>query len=229
MISSRSGRVLAVLALTCGLMTPGCAVFEPGTPEARNDLVHHHGTSQSLQPPRRVVFLQLDSEVGHPGFARDLGGALHSAFARRALFEIVPVSAADLADTEIKLTRERGIYRTEDLLKVSRRFGADGILHGVVTRFAPYPRVSIGLRLHLLDCRSGGVPWATDLLLDGNEARVAQDVHNYYDTVRHGDASLMDFEKILISPRLFSVYAADRVARTLESTFHTRSQVTASK
>ncbi len=198
------------------LLVSACAFIDKGTPPARPAAFPYHAEKDIAGGLRRVVMMPL--RVERPTLndsARILEQSLQRAISHRNLFEMLPVADKDLADTNIDSARSRGTFHTEDLITLSKRFGADGVLHGVVTHFQAYPQVVIGLRLTLLDCRTGRVPWATDVLLDASSRIIEQDVHNFYDTHRWEENSLWDHEKVLISPRLFGEYASERVASTL--------------
>ncbi len=91
-----------------------------------------------------------------------------------------------------------------------------------MTQFEAYPTIRYGLRLYLLDCRNGRVPWASEVLLDSGDRLVAQDVHNYHDVQLERTTSLLEHERILQSPRLFGEYAAHRISATLQETLHPR-------
>ena len=193
----------------------GCAIFGSSTPPPHDEAYAYHVEDKIPANMRRVVMLPLAVESHSHGCEDHITESLTQAIGSHHLFELLPVDESDVADTALKLTRKNGTYRTGDLITLSRRFGADGILSGTLTQFQAYPQVIIGLRLHLLDCRTGRVPWATDVVLDASSPSIAQDVHNFYDTQMREEDTLWDYEKILLSPRLFGKYAAKRIARTL--------------
>ena len=205
-----------VAAALLGLAMTSC--IHP-TPPRRDDLIAWESPRTRLQPPRRIVFLPLDTEVGHESYARQLQALVRSAMVGEAPFEIVPVDQEDLRDVDFRLTRERGVYRSEDLIRLAGRFGTDGVLFGVLTHFRPAPSVSIGLRMTLLDCRTGEVGWASDFVLDAEDARVDQDVRNFVEVAQRATSSLMGHERVLISPRLFGTYTASRLADTLRTAY----------
>ncbi len=209
-------RALLAVAACVGMTLTSC--IHP-TPPRRHDLIAWESPRSRLQPPRRVVFLPLDTEVGHESYARQLQALVRTAMVGEAPFEIVPVSQEDLRDVDFRITRERGVYRSEDLIRLAGRFGTDGVLFGVLTHFRAAPSVSLGLRITLLDCRTGEVGWASDFVLDAEDVRVDQDVRNFVEVSLRETPSLMGHERVLISPRLFGAYTASRLADTLRTAF----------
>lgn len=210
-----SFRALTILGLV--LLAPGCAILDI-TPEPVEGLVPRGGDAARVAPFRRVVMMPFEAAAEDGDQAQELRAALEAEISRRNLFETVPVSESDLVDIELASARHTGTYKTDDLILASRRFGADGVLFGVLTQFRAYPDVRLGLRLYLLDCRNGRVPWATETLLDAGDRLVAQDVHNYHDMQLRKSESLLEHERVLRSPRLFTAYAASRVADGLRNT-----------
>lgn len=205
------------LALVLLVAAGGCAFLDV-TPDPVPGLVPSGGTAGGSQPFRRVVFMPIEpADPAAAPQAELLRRGIEAALARRNLFETVPVSQHDLVDIDLASARSQGTYKTDDLILASRRFGADGVLYGVLTQFAAYPHVRVGVRLYLLDCRNGRVPWATETLLDAGDRLVAQDVHNYHDVHLAKSPSLLDYERILRSPRMFSDYAASRIADSLRA------------
>ncbi len=209
-------KVLALVILL-SLSLTACAFLERGTPPPEPGAFPFYAEKDASKGIRRVVMMPL--RVENPGHASmgNLERSLQRAMSKEHLFELVPVSNSDLADTDFDSTRTKGTFRTEDLITLSQRFGAEGVIHGIVTQYQVYPQVVLGLRLTLLDCRTGRVPWATDIVLDASSRIIKQDVQNYYDTTKWEEGSLLDHEKVLISPRLFGDYASMRIASTLAS------------
>lgn len=205
-----------------------CALIKEPTPPAEPAAFPYHAETETVGGMRRVVMMPLRTEIRGRAVRSRIETSLQRAISERHLFEMIPVSESDIADTDFDSTRKKGTFTTTDLITLSRRFGADGVLHGVVTHFQAYPQVVLGLRLTLLDCRTGRVPWATEVLLDASTRTVKQDVHNFYDTQKWEEDSLLDHEKVLVSPRLFGEYASARIAGTMANALGHR-QTTASK
>jgi hypothetical protein len=214
------------LGLVCLLTCPGCLMLDV-TP-AREDVVAYQVTPQRTAPFRRVLLAPLHREDAGEREEHVLRQALAAAMTANRIFEVVPISRRELADIAIERPRTKGTFGTEDLLELSRRFGVDGVLTGTLSQFRVYPQMQVGLRLHLIDCRTGRVAWGTDSFLDAADPRVARDAHNYYDLdFNDRGRSLAQEEKILISPRLFSRYTAARVADTLAQALRPRPAVAA--
>ena len=117
---------MALRFLLVGMVSLGScqSLFQTPVPPPREDLVPYHGAPARSGPPRRVVMLPFDSEAGHADYATALASQIQQAIAGRALFEVIPVADEDLEGIAIASSRRRGIYRTEDLIAISRRFCA---------------------------------------------------------------------------------------------------------
>lgn len=203
-------------ALLCSLafLLSGCVLID-GTPPRQDVVPFERGAGES-RPFRRVALVPLQAAEGDAAAAALLRDALQRQITTRSLFEAVPVPGDDLVDLHLERARRDGVVASEDLIAAGRRFGVDGVLTGTITHARTAPAVLLGARLTLIDTRTGRVAWTTDVVLDATDARVAADVHNYYDSVYEDPSrSLLEHEKVLISPRLFSDYAASRIADTL--------------
>lgn len=204
------------LALLCALvfLSCGCVILDRTPPP--QDLVPFETGKPGAAPLRRVAVVPLAIEGTDEAVARAFREDLRGAITQRRLFEALPVSGTDLDDIDLGSARSRGVYSTQDLLTLNRRFGVDAVLAGSLTESRTYPSIRMGLRLFLLDCRTGRVAWATDLMVDAADQAVAADAHNYYDTLYEDPStSLIEHKKVLISPLLFRRYLAARVAETI--------------
>lgn len=204
------------LVLLASLATSGC-LHTSNNYEAAENLLPYHRTTDGFRSIRRVVLLPLEVESCSDGMDSLFAASLLREVARRNLFEIIPVSANDMADIQLSDSRATGVYSTRDLIQISQRFGADGALYGVVSHGGFVPRVSFSVRLNLVDCRNGEVVWATDATLDASNRRVSDDAKAYHDEVLASTSSLLGADRMLVSPRLFLGYAASRVADTLSN------------
>ncbi|MEE9394238.1 MAG: hypothetical protein V3W41_17200 [Planctomycetota bacterium] len=201
------------LAISLGL--GGCIILDrtPGI----QDIIPYERPDRAPQRFERVALIPFEIEGFDDKTAASFREELRGAITQRGLFEALPISERDLDDINLSSARNRGTYSTEDLRALNRRFGVDGVLAGSITESRTYPSIRLGVRLFLLDCRTGRVAWASDFRLDANDQRVAADAHNYYDVhYQDPNRSLIEHEKVLISPRLFRQFVADRTIATLD-------------
>lgn len=184
------------------------------TPPPQN-LVSYYEGPKDAPAVKRAVLLPIICEDDRAAADEMLSEALASEIGKRSIFEVIAAEARDLEDTDFEATRRTGVYLTKDLITAGRRFGADAILVAVISSFEPPPHMTISLKVSLLDARQGTLRWSTDATFDANERKVVDDVHNFHDTALGQRESLVAYQSILVSPRLFVRYAAERVVETL--------------
>jgi hypothetical protein len=146
-------------------------------------------------PMRRVAMLPLSGGGFTAEALRDVTAAVQGELSRKTLFEVVPVSGADLE----AICGQRQISSVESipaalLHTLHERLGAEGVLFTDITAFHPYRPVAIGVRAKLVDIGSGAISWACDVVFDSD-----------------------DGGSVLISPARFAKFAANEAFNSLNA------------
>ena len=97
-----------------------------------------------------------------------------------------------------------------------KTLNCDAVLIGTVTGFEPFPHLTIGLRLKLIDLADGQLLWALEQIWDTTDKTTENRIKNYYS--RHnflGSATLQ--EKLgTVSSLRFVKFVASETAETLQ-------------
>lgn len=131
-------------------------------------------------------------------------------------FEVVTVSREDLRRL-VGLPAVASVDALpQDLLeKVKQSSGADGVLFTDVTNYSPYPPLSIGLRMKLVQFGSGEILWAADNVFSASDPAVSNSARKYALKLGSdrgpGDLS----HTVLQNPSRFASYAAGASFETL--------------
>ncbi len=159
---------------------------------------------------RRVAMLPV-YHARIPGEAlRDIDAALLSELSKKVMFEVVPLSRAEL-ETLIGLRDVSSVEAIPgDLFrKLKDQYGVEGVMFTDLTHYSPYRPVSVGVRSKLVDIESGRIHWASDVLLDSGNANVAAAAREYQKVLcRDNFPIASDGGTVLMSPRLFVKFAA---------------------
>lgn len=211
-------RIAAGLAF-CALLVGGCVTTPkvkppPPPPAAQN----YFSPVQDGRPMRRVAVLPLSAPQIAPESLRDVTAAFQSELTKKALFEVTPISGAQLED----LCGQRQLSSIEplpgDLLsKLQQRFGAEGVLLTDITHFNSYRPVSIGVRIKLVDAVTGQIRWAFDYVYDAGHPAVADAAKKFQ--IQYADqrrAIPDDGGTILLSPARFAKYVAAQSFSSLQ-------------
>lgn len=159
---------------------------------------------------RRVAMLpvyhaRLPGEV-----LKDVDSALVAELSKKVMFEVVPVSRAELEGL-INLREVSSVDTIPgDLFpKLREHYGVEGVMFTDLTHYSPYRPVSIGVRSKLVDIESGKIHWASDVLLDSGNANVALAARDYQKVMCRDNFPVQgDGGTVLMSPRLFVKFAA---------------------
>lgn len=170
-------------------------------------------------PMRRVAMLPLAGGRFSAEALRDVTTAFQSELSRKTLFEVVPVSGADLE----AICGQRQLSSVEpipsEVLRTLReRFGAEGVLFTDITHFNPYRPVAIGVRAKLVDAGTGAITWACDVVFDSGQPAVAETARKFQRKFADPHRALADDGgSVLISPARFAKFAANEAFSSLDS------------
>ena len=93
----------------------------------------------------------------------------------------------------------------------------NAILIGTVNIYQPYPHMSIGLELRLLDLADGQLLWALEQIWDTTDKTTEQRIGNYSQAeMRSGFAELQE-QLVVVSSLRFVKFVAYEIAETLQS------------
>ncbi|MAG56844.1 MAG: hypothetical protein CMJ83_11175 [Planctomycetes bacterium] len=200
------------------LLLPGCGLVEhylgDGTPSPVRIAVAWRAPTIDGHRVRRVVVLPFRDDTVHPESADGAQHALIDALNRRQPFEVVALDRSVFTARDEELWSTTGRVKKDTILRLSRRYHADGVLYGTVTRFRPYEPMTFGLRIALVSTGAGDLIWEANALYDAQDARVAQDVHHWYDTQQADSHQLESWRSVLMSPTRFIGYACARIVET---------------
>ena len=210
------GRWLLVLALA-GCSTPQKKDLVVGKPYVPDNF--HRESDHLPATLRRVAVLPLVSDPSRPdgAAARDsLEPMLLEEIGKTKRFEVVTVTPAKLREWTGKPS-----WSPEDPLpakffeNLKERLECDGVLFARVTQFQPYPPLSIGWRMKLVECQSLTALWTIDEVFDSENASVVNAARLYQQHLESQVSHLPVSEGILISPRRFARFSASASLGTL--------------
>lgn len=163
---------------------------------------------------RRVGLLPVHGRELDESRSRDLQQALRFELARRAAFEVVLLSDADLAEIDPNRPYERGAYSARTVIEAARRFRLDGLFVATVTHFEPYPPQGIGMQFELVAAETGLVIWSSTLDVDAADSTVRRSIEGFQRQRLDESGEFGDIEVLLLSPSHLMRFAASEVART---------------
>jgi TolB-like protein len=207
---------MRALALSCAAawILAGCAIM-PGHVEPQPTLARAQSASDMASyQVQRVAVVPFTGVDLDPARAQDLENGLALELAPRVSFEIVQLSATDLAEIPRADPYRRGWYAPRTLLEIAERFHVDAVLVGTVREHSPYAPQRIATQVELVSCETGMVAWSSSVELDARDHRVITAIEAWYALERDSHDAPGDEALAMLSPALFARFATREMARS---------------
>lgn len=163
----------------------------------------------------RVALVELDNKSAYPKISADLTDALFVALQKRQIFGLSVVRQDDPTWRSLQENLD-SLQGLRQLLTMREALNCNGLLVGTITEYQPYPRLSIGLRLKLIDLTDGQLLWGLEQVWDTADASIRRRIQQYSKReLRSGSDPLQD-EIVTISSLRFGRFVAYEVAETLD-------------
>jgi hypothetical protein len=170
--------------------------------------------NKDLSTIGRVTLIELANDSAFPQISADITEALFQALQKKQVFGLNVVRQNDPAFRSLQIDLNSA-YTLEQLSAMRKTLNCDAVLIGTVTGFKPYPHMTIGLRLKLIDLADGQILWALEQIWDTSDKATEDRIKNYYS--RHnfmGSATLRE-NLATISSLKFVKFVAYETAETL--------------
>ena len=115
-----------------------------------------------------------------------------------------------------RLAAARSKFDAVEARLLGETLNVDAVVVGEIVEYEPYRPVAIGLRVFMIDARTGRVVWTVDETLDTSELAVANLARQYYyDVVDPGASELLE-DRVLLSMRTYARCVCYHFVRTLD-------------
>lgn len=193
------------------LLLAGCQFYSAPVPLADYYFLN---PDKSLYAVGRVALIHLNNDSSYPQISGDTAEALYQALQKKQVFGVTLVRQDDPAWRSLQLDLD-STYTFEQLSAIRRTLNCDAILTGTVTEYQPYPHLTIGLRLKLLDLKDGTLLWALEQIWDSSDKATEYRIKDYFMfQVRSGYEPLRE-QLVAVSSLKFVKFVAYEVAETL--------------
>jgi hypothetical protein len=190
----------------------GCGIHELLAPTTD---YYYLNPDKNLSSVGRTVLVELDNNSSYPQISIDATEALFQSLQKKHVFGLNVIRQSDPAWQSLQLDMNR-VYTLEQLSTMRKSLNCDAVLIGTVTGFEPFPHLTIGLRLKLIDLTDGQLLWALEQIWDTTDKTTESRIKNYYS--RHnllGSATLQEKLGTVSSLRLIK-FVAYETAETLQ-------------
>ena len=164
----------------------------------------------------RVALVELENLTDYPEVGEDLSESLYIALQKRQYFGLMTVAQNDPRWRSLQSPLDAN-YDADQLIEMQRVLQCDAILTGSVTQFKPYPHMNVGVRIRLIDLRSGELLWGAEQVWDCGDAHVKVGIKYYLQQEIGAEANPLQRNLISTSPKNFFKFVSYELAQTLES------------
>ena len=157
----------------------------------------------------------MENKSSYPQVSEDVTKALFQAIQKKQLFGLNLVRRDEPKWRSLQLN-SNCTESLSQLLALRRTLKCNAVLTGTVTEYQPYPHMSVGLRLKLVDLQDGQLLWAFEQVWDSADKKTEQRIKSYFKSqLRSGFVPLQE-QLIALSPLRFIKFTAYEVAETLQ-------------
>jgi hypothetical protein len=192
---------LLPFALICG-----CEADDGNAPMEKSFYLNPYKDVHSLG---RVTLVELENLSDYPNVPSEMTTALHLALQKKQIFGLNVLREDDPLCRSLrqKLSSLDGLKQIGTMRESLK---SDAVLIGTITQYQPYPRMTIGLRLTLLDLTDGDVLWGLEQIWDSGDSSTRKRI-SYWSSA----ASLQE-ELVVMSSLNFCKFVAYEAAQTFE-------------
>lgn len=201
------GTILLLLVV----LLSGCRTHSASSKAANHYYLNPNGKLATIG---RVAIIELDNDSSYPEISNDVTGSLFQALQKKQVFGLTLVRQNDPSWRNLQLPRN-STYTLEQLLAIRETLKCDGVLLGTVTEYRPYPHMTVGLRLKLLDLRDGQLLWALEQIWDSADKTTEKRIKSYFKSEKRSGFAPLHEELVAVSPLEFIKFVSYEVAGTL--------------
>jgi hypothetical protein len=181
-----------------------------------------HGSSSSsyrdvaknLSSVKSVCLLELQNKTTYPQISEDVTESLYQSLQKKQRFTLSLLKQTDAAWKTVEV-RPDSAYTLEELMAAHKLLGSDALLMGTVTSYSPYPRMAMGLRLKLVDLRTGQLVWSIEQMWDTADKATEERIKKYFDKQLRSDFSPIGEQLATLSPINFVRFITYEVMETM--------------
>jgi len=210
-VVGHQSRVAILFFLAALLSGCGFYYYRASVPAADYYYLNPH---KSLSTIGRAAILELDNDSSYPEISTDVTEKLYQALQKKQLFGLTVVHQNDPSWRSLQLDLDSK-YTLEQIMSIRKALKCDAVLLGTITEFRPYPHMTIGLRLKLIDLRDGQLLWALEQVWDSADKTTEYRIRDYFRSQKRSGYAPLHEQLATVSPLEFIKFVSYEVAETL--------------
>jgi hypothetical protein len=210
MVCSMHMAVCCILGLVLCVLA-GCQRGSSYTPMAGS---YYLNPTADLSSLGRVALVELDNGSSYPEIAKNATDAIYVGLQKKQHFGLTSIAQDEEIWRSLQSDSDSS-YMPEQLLEMRNVLKCDAVLTGAVTQYEPYPHMSIGMRMRLIDLRNGALLWAVEQVWDSADKGVSQRIKQYLKSQK--DSGSGSEELVAMSSLKFLKFVGYEIAETLRA------------
>ena len=202
---------VAILSLLAALLS-GCITYYRASAPAAD--YYYLNPNKSLTTVGRVDIVELDNNSSYPKVSTDVTEKLYQALQKKQIFGLTVVRQNEPSWRSLQLDLGSK-YTLDQLSAIHETLKCDAVLLGTITEFRPYPHMTIGLRLKLIDLRDGQLLWALEQVWDCADKTTEYRIRDYFRSQKRSGYAPLHEQLAAVSPIEFIKFVSYEVAETL--------------
>ena len=135
--------------------------------------------TKNIKNVGRVALVELTSRSVVPQLSINVTDSLFQEIQKKQIFSLIKIMQDDPVWRRLPLHPEMNIS-FEEMAQMRNMLKCDAVLVGSIMGFEPYPHMTIGLRLRLIDLSDGELIWAMEQVWDTTDKSTQQRIEAYY-------------------------------------------------
>lgn len=201
-----------IVFLLLPVLLSGCGFNKAYKPAAN---YYYLNPNKDLSAIGRTALVELANDSDFPQISTDVTEALYHALQKKQVFGLTVVRQSDPDWRKLQLDLN-STYTLEQLSAMRKTLNCDAVLVGTVTGFEPFPYLTIGLRLKLIDLTDGRLLWALEQIWDTTDKTTEKRIKNYYRRSILPGFGTLEEELGTVSSLKFVKFVAYETAETLQ-------------
>lgn len=162
---------------------------------------------------KSVCLVEPHNKTAYPQISGQVTECLYQAIQKKHLFYLSVLKQTNPVWKNMPVQAD-SVNTFEQLSSTRKLLGVDAVIVGTVTSYSPYPNMSIGLSLKLIDLRDARVCWSVDHVWDTSDKTTESQIKKYFDKQLRNDYSPLNEELAVLSPLNFLKFVTYDIAET---------------
>jgi hypothetical protein len=212
-VNMQKNAVLILLAGMAGLLS-GCN-SDGVSAQPAGARPHYANPRKDVARIARIILLEPKNLSADPQISVAFTSALSTALERKSLFGQTVVYRKDPVLAKYQMDYEK--FPLETLREIRKAFGCDAIMTGVIRDYRTYPRMTISVRLRLVDISDGDLIWAVEQVWDSTDKELSARMKGFFEQEMRGGYEPLNWKMGLVSPNVFNKFVCYEIGETLTS------------